>query len=523
MASSAGYFAPSRSIRYFLRPTQQLLLSDFSGGLNLRDAPTELGETDTPDCMNITLDERGGVVKRLGRVKKNTGGSLPGIPSNVFFWKSALITIFQIGTTIYKTTDDFASWSSIATLSTSDRMAFCDFNGQLVGVHVADGVFTYDGTTWTLATAAVKGSCIAPWQNKVWVGGDLRAGNNSVVWWSNIGNASVWTTGTDFNGLREKDDSPITALGLGQGQDVAGRPGLLVFKEESTYRINNSTTGAFTTIDGSAGAAGPLAVVTCFGVTCIINKLGIFTTDANGVNELTLASAKIPDYFRSDSINFGQQKLWAAGVYKDRVLFSVPWGSATANSRTLEFHPLLGWIVPHDFGASAFTTYSKNDQRLYAASPNGSNVYDQFKSGADDGAAITARYQTRWIIPRVGMMNSFRRLRLGGRGAFSLYTKLDFDQGQGELNDVSLLGTAFQWNDPAAVWNVPTMIWGPTTYEDYADFQEPGFGRAIAFNMTHSGTTSATGPKILEDGPAPEIGAFAFYSLTLDYIDAGYA
>jgi hypothetical protein len=47
------------------------------------------------------------------------------------------------------------------------------------------------------------------------------------------------------------------------------------------------------------------------------------------------------------------------------------------------------------------------------------------------------------------MLNSFRRLRLGGRGAFSLYTLLDFDQGVGELNDVSILGNAFKWNDAA--------------------------------------------------------------------------
>jgi hypothetical protein len=210
--------------------------------------------------MNITLDERGGIVKRLGRSKLNTGGALPGTPSNVFFWKSAGVTIFQIGTTVYKTSNLFGAWSSIATLTTTERMAFTDFNGKLVGVHPTDGVFTYDGTTWTLATAAVRGTCIASWQNKVWVAGDPRAGNASVVWWSNAGNPAVWTTGTDFNALREKDDAPITALGLGQGMDVAGRPGLLVFKEESAYRINSSSTGAYTTIDGSAGAAGALAV-----------------------------------------------------------------------------------------------------------------------------------------------------------------------------------------------------------------------------------------------------------------------
>jgi hypothetical protein len=121
------------------------------------------------------------------------------------------------------------------------------------------------------------------------------------------------------------------------------------------------------------------------------------------------------------------------------------------------------------------------------------------------------------------MLNSFRRLRLGGRGAFSLYTLLDFDQGVGELNDVSILGNAFKWNDAAAIWNDPAMIWGPTTYEDYVDFDSLGFGKALQFNMTHTGTDSATGPKILGDGPAPEVGAFACYSMTVDYVRAGFA
>jgi hypothetical protein len=48
-------------------------MQSFEGGLNLRDAPGELAPNESPDMMNVTLDERGGVVKRLGFQRDNSG------------------------------------------------------------------------------------------------------------------------------------------------------------------------------------------------------------------------------------------------------------------------------------------------------------------------------------------------------------------------------------------------------------------------------------------------------------------
>jgi hypothetical protein len=43
-----------------------LRISDFSGGLNLRDSPQELAPTETPDSLNWTLDQRGALKWRKG-------------------------------------------------------------------------------------------------------------------------------------------------------------------------------------------------------------------------------------------------------------------------------------------------------------------------------------------------------------------------------------------------------------------------------------------------------------------------
>ena len=49
----------------------ELQFRDFSGGLNIRDAAAQLGQNESPADSNVTLDERGGVSKRLGYAKYN--------------------------------------------------------------------------------------------------------------------------------------------------------------------------------------------------------------------------------------------------------------------------------------------------------------------------------------------------------------------------------------------------------------------------------------------------------------------
>ncbi|MCR4339997.1 MAG: hypothetical protein NUW01_08935, partial [Gemmatimonadaceae bacterium] len=363
-----------------LPPVSAFEAQDFSGGLNLRDAPSKLEPGDSPDCMNITLDERGGGAKRLGLLRMNAS-ALAGVPKNLFYSSALSVNIIQIGASLYKTSD-WVTVTAFATFTTSARAGLCDFNGKLVAVHPVDGVFDYDGTTWSSRNATVKGTTIAPWQNKLWVAGD-----GARVWWSNAGSSATWTTASDFNDLREKDNKACTAIGIGQGMDVAGRPGLLVFKEDSTYRINSSSTGSYTTIDSRAGCSGPLALVSLFGYTLAFNKSGIYRCDGN---TMELASSKLEPLFDKAQINLTYLPDVVAGVFQDRAVFSFPFGSAqTTNNRTLEYHPLDGWIVPHDFGASGYTIDSTG--KLLSASPTAAYVRETFRGGDDEGSDITTR------------------------------------------------------------------------------------------------------------------------------------
>lgn len=500
--------------------TRSFVLSDFSGGWNPRDALTQVADNETPDCMNITLDERGGVVKRLGLTRLGSGSGISASPSNIFYWQLGGYLIVQVGAVVYKSSD-FITFDTLKTYTTTARAAFCDFQGKLVAVHPADKVSTYDGTTWTDHATSPKGAAIAVWQNKVWVSADPD--NPSRVYASNAGDPTTWTLATDFVDVREKDNAPVTALGAGQGMDISGRPGLLVFKAHSVHRINDSRSGAtfgqYTTLHNEVGAGGPLSVVsTEEGTVAFIGVDGIYAT--NGVDQPVLVSSKLAPLFRASQLNFSQAANWCGGLYRGRVIFSLTRGAGqTTNNFSLEFSPQLGWIVPHTIGVSAMTAFQANNVRLYGASATAGKIYDMFVGGSDDGTAISAYYQTRWFDPAGGYLMRMRRLRAEGRGDFQIDTRADYSFGAGE-------GTTFETPPAAGVWGTAVWgvdEWGADAYSIFLDFYSLGTAKTVSWVISETSSLSALGPKLLQDGSAPEIGAFALYGIRLDFIRLGYA
>src|SRR5262245_50286698 len=171
-------------------------INDFSGGLNLRDAPSELAANETPDCWNVTLDTRGGVVKRLGTVRLNSS-PITSPASYIYYWPTEQLTIIQMGANLYKTAD-FVTFTLIKAFSTSAVVGCVDFQGKMFIIHPADGLWAYTSAGGIVQTAggtnnmeAVKGNCLAVWQNMLWASGDPA--KPARVLWSKIGDGSSWS------------------------------------------------------------------------------------------------------------------------------------------------------------------------------------------------------------------------------------------------------------------------------------------------------------------------------------------
>lgn len=560
---------------------RELGLANFAGGWNLRDAPTEMANNESPDCLNMTLDERGGVQKRFGYQKKNPSVYAGGATAqNLFEWKSQGVIFTQCGASIFKDNGTGA----VKTFSTADRCGFAEFGLSVFAIHPVDGVFySTDGSTWTAIAGSPKGTCLEPWQNRMLAGGDPA--NGPRLWATAIGDALNWSTvsadrtGTDavvvngsttvtsataaftagdvskkitlagvayhiasvtnattilldsnyaagnasgvawaiagtgwFNDLREHDSQPIVAIKAATGLDIVGKPGVLVFKNRSTYRVNDSNSGAYTTIDTTVGAASSISVTTLFNETFVLHQTGLYMT--NGTSPLQLVSGKLQPLFTPQQIAYDQLALFCAGYKGDRVHFSLPRAGMTANNLHLELHPQQGWIVPHTDAMSCYCTSTASTEKLYGGSPTvAGQVYEVGVTGGDDGAPISCHFQTKWIAPSGGIECRFRRLRVFGRGIYSLYVKTDFDVGPGELNDVDLVGGGFEWN--ADNWNEGN--WGPANYESTQDFWSLGEGEYISFYISESSTALAFSAPILGSNP-PQVGAIALFGLDLQFI-----
>jgi hypothetical protein len=489
-------------------PRHRLL--SFDGGWNLLAAPSELAPNETPACINATLDPRGGAVKRLGLSKVGDNGSVVTTPLILYFSRVLNRLLMQCGTTLYVSTDGGASWASIKVFSTAARIGACDFQGRAVFIHPVDGVFVYDGATVSARVAnSPAGFTIAVWQNALFSAGDPAQPTR--VTRADIG-AITWPAAPVTNDVRVKDDSPITCL-------MPGPSTLLVFKEESLYRVSDPATINYSTIGTTHGASGPLCVALNGDRGAAICKRGITLLD--GISEPRQVSSKLTPLFNTAQLNFGVAGNWTANVKEDRYVFSLALSGSTLNNLTLEYHPLIGWIVPHSFGMQDFANYVSGTRRLLGAKIAANShaaAFEVFRGGTDDGAAIAASFQTAWIMPAGDTKSRLRRAIVRGRGNFRVETRLDF-RGAGKMRSFVSAPTAGVWG--SGFWG--SAEWGAEELEVYRPFYSLGVGRAFSYVFSQTSSSSQFGAPPVPGASAQEIGDFACYGVDMDFIPLGGA
>jgi hypothetical protein len=487
-------------------------LRDFSGGPNFRDTEPELAKNEAEDSWNVTFDERGGVSSRLGYAKDNSTPFSGGVVRNQF-WSSVLgAKITQAGASLYLGTTNTAR----KTFTTSATATFAEINSLIIACHPVDGLFTSaDGITWTAVADpdAPIGTCICAWQNKVFVGKSTGA-----VYWSAAGDATNWVA-TDFNKLWEKDQTGIVALHIGSGENILGKPGLLAFKNESFYRIYDSATGAYTTVDATTGAAGPLAVVGVGAKVCFIGKRGIYWW-REGLQEAVNASDRFLPLWDASQVNLGQIALWCAGRKRNRAYFSLTRAGSTANDLGIEFHPEQNWLAPRSDAMSCYTTSTGTTETLYGGSPTVSGqTYQLDTTGADDGVAISWRFQTRWIEPNAGFQATMWQARIHGRGTGTLTVRRDYASSGGDDKPFDLTGTYNQYDtglkyDAGNTYAIPR-------YQETQAFYSLGLCRQFSLIFSGSSSTTVSAPQVLGAGVAPSVGYFGLSGLEWLFVQLG--
>lgn len=508
----------ARNLRYF---NQEEHLTSFAGGLNLRDDLLDLAPSESPNLWNVTMDEAGGVLKRNGYSRWNASAA-----SNVFtfaYYSKLLGLLFWYSQSDGKLYSDPGTGvlTLRKTFTTGSPIQIVDFVGKAYAIHPADGLFSSsDGVTWAAVTAASgsvpKGSLLLVWQNKLWVSGDTAAVVR--VYFCAPGDATKWASadGAGFVDIRDKDDAPVVCLFGGSGVDFQSKPSLLVFKEDSFYRIVDSVTGAYVSLDGKVGAASANSVVTVYGKILFLSKRGVHET--NGVSGAVSVTEKLAPLFSSSRINFGKQTQFCAGYRGDRVYFSLTRAGSTTNDLAIEYHPLLGWATVNSNAMGCYVTYATATEKLLGASPTvAGRAYELLLTGGDDGAAIKSWFVTKPSQPAGGMRARLQALRVNGRGNFDVSVIPDFATA-GQRSSL-MIGAS-----TGAVWDVDKWdigVWATSVTQGDADLHPRVTGKAFQIRIDETSTKTTSEPAFLDAGAGRTVGAWALYGLLSRYTPLG--
>ena len=407
-----------------------LRTDDFTGGLNLRADPFQLGQSESPDLLNVDIDPRGGFQMRGGMTKLNSSaiGSIANgsfAPKNLFAWNNATpqVLLSANNNVYYATSTVFTSMSITTTAPFGATFAPWSSSSSSF-VYIATGTTSYkwSGSTATALTASGSGQ----WQN------DYSSPTGTHMPKSRFVSSHVdrlWCAYTtedsvDYpNRVRfshpinreswaETDYIDIVDGGSGITQIVPFGGNLLVFKKHSVFAILGYSTDTFQVINltSEVGAVNPTAVVATERAVYFFSwPDGLFMYNGQSFVDLF---AQIRPSIQNGTINAAAQDAICVSSINRKIWVSVPEGVATKATATYVYDPSINqrgswtkYATSDSKGIGSGCDFVTSTGATYFLACHPSNAYllkvDQTPVYQDDVgtglADFSSYYTTRWL------------------------------------------------------------------------------------------------------------------------------
>lgn len=465
------------------------------GGLNARDSIANMPPQDALTLDNIFPEASYGRV-RYGYEVHATG--LPGAVETLMEWSGTSRKFFAAsGTAIYDVSSAGAVGAASLSGLTNAKWQFVNFTTPggnfLVCVNGADGVRTYNGTTW--ASSAITGMTaanaaqVAVWGNRLWF-----AENNSTKAWylptSSIAGAaasielgSVWRLGGTLARI-------VSASFDTMGQGLSDFIGFLSTNGELAVYTGNdpATVGTFALVGRfrmgapigtrcSYQSGGDVAIITNDGVLSMMQMLRVDRTEA----PRAAITDKIARLFSSDADAYSTLSGWQIIGYPARhmVIVNVPTSSTTAQQYVM--NAISGaWCRYTNINAACWGLFSNN---LYFGAQSGGVVYKAETGQTDNTANISYAWKSAFngcgnaaVIKRFTLMRPI----LTVNSTVNPTLGVDVDYGEGDLTSTSTVAvTGPTWD--GSVWDA--AVWGGASL-NAAPWSSVGkVGRTVAVRL----------------------------------------
>ena len=221
---------------------------DFSGGLNDYQAPMYIAKNESPDLLNVVVDQPLGVLKQRNGYE-SCGVTPSGNPATALYEftqnDGSRSRIVSDNANVWATTDCSAYTTIVNSLSSLSRPRFATINNRLWIVNGVNFPYVWDGSTGYFLDGtnshptAPKGKFIAYWKSRVFLSNTPT--EPSGVYFSQLsdddGNVldpavstGAWSNALNLLFINRGDGSPIYGTHL-------YRDNLYVFKETGVNRI----------------------------------------------------------------------------------------------------------------------------------------------------------------------------------------------------------------------------------------------------------------------------------------------
>ncbi len=406
-----------------------LRTDDFTGGLNLRADPFQLGGNESPDLLNVDIDPRGGFSMRGGMQTLNAsaiGGIANGsfAPKKLWAWNAATpqLLLAANNAVYYASTTAFTS-ASITTTAPFGA-SFAEWTtGSASSVYVATGTTAkkWNGSTATSLTA----SGAAQWQE------DLSNSNGTHMPTARFTASHVdrlWVGYTTEDGVdypnrvrfshpffpeswRSDDYIDIVEGGSGITSIVPFNGNLLVFKKRGVFAILGYSTDTFqvVTLSTEVGAVNPQSVAVSERAVYFFSwPDGLMMYDGQRFLDLF---AQIRPAIQDASIHESAQDAISVAWVNRKVWVAVPWDGSTRAKYSFVYDPSLGqrgaWTkyqTSDAYGVGLGTDFVTSTGTTYRVMVHPANPYvlkvdlpSAYQDNVGAGAAdFLSYYTTRW-------------------------------------------------------------------------------------------------------------------------------
>lgn len=257
---SDGYRPTGNVQPVALRP---LVAQDFTGGLNLRTDPFQIGETEVPETLNMVVDPRAGIKTRRG------WGNWNAVDTGADAWDPKMLVrhegdLFLVnGTKVW--TDYSGSWAALAPTvgATNHGASLADWGADLfVAAGKSNASFKWSaGTPTTLTDPAAGGGAgwttdpLSPVANMM-PKAELACSHSAHMWVANTSedgsdypNRIRWSLPNDPDAWDELDYIDIDPGGDGIVAVMPWKDRLFVFKRSAVFMVYGNSRLSFEPIE----------------------------------------------------------------------------------------------------------------------------------------------------------------------------------------------------------------------------------------------------------------------------------